>query len=92
MARPFGRHAVLVVSVAGEWRPSSLNAVPREVSSSRFYVRRAPLYKAIAVAEQYNRDRLPGSGTPDGTWALTVLSLAIRRDSISRPLVQAGAR
>ena len=84
MARPFGRHAVLIVMTPESWHPASLNAVPRDVLSSRFYVRRAPLYKAVCVAEQYNRDRLPGSGTPDGTWALTVLSLASRRSSLSR--------
>jgi hypothetical protein len=86
MSAPFGRHAVLIVTTPESWHPTSLNALPRETLSSRFYARRLPLWKAVAIAEQFNRDRLPGSGKPDGTWALTVLSLAIRRDSISRPL------
>ncbi|HEY1600623.1 MAG TPA: hypothetical protein VGG64_13530 [Pirellulales bacterium] len=79
MSTSHGRNAVLIVTTADGWKPASLNAVPVTTLSSRFLARRLPLWKALAFAEGYNRERLPGSGTPDGSWALCVCSLGIQR-------------
>jgi hypothetical protein len=80
--RPKGRSAVLVVQVPEGWRPASANAVPPAATASRFYARRQPLGAALAIAEAYNRSRLPCNSF-DGSWALCVVSsgqqLSVRR-------------
>ena len=83
MARLRGRNAVLIVRTAPGWSPASVNAMPITVLSSAFYTRRRALHEALAIADAYNRARLAGSGSFDGTWALCVCSVgqqgALRR-------------
>ena len=79
MARSKGRNAVLIVRVPDDWKPCSLNAIPLVVLSAEFFARRMPLWKAVVTAEGFNRARLPGSGAPDGQWALTVANCTNQR-------------
>ena len=73
-----GRNAVLIVRTTPGWKPASLNAIPPTVVSSTFYARRKPLYAALEIADAYNRQRLPGTGTFDSTWALCIVAVGQR--------------
>ena len=77
MGKPY--HAVLVVGVPDDWRPTRVFHLPPSFSDVRYYAKRLPLYIAIEVARRYNADRLRNNphGSP-GTWCLQIRALKTR--------------
>ncbi len=71
MGKPY--HAVILVTVPADWRPSRVFHLPPTFTEARFYSRRLPLGIAIEVAKSYNRDRMHEN--PIGTWAFTIRAL-----------------
>ncbi len=78
MGRPY--HAVLIVTVPPDWRPSRVFHLPPTFSEARYFAKRLPLPMAIEVARTYNRNRLTeaNAGQPVGTWCMQIRALKTR--------------
>lgn len=74
-AKRKGKYAVAVITAPADWRPRGLEALPVEIVSARFHVRRISCRDACTVAQSFNlaqMQRLDAGEAFDGQWAVVI--------------------
>jgi len=76
-----GRQAVYLVTVPGDWKPSSPWSVPPSFASGELYAGNLPMYQAQGFARTFNKRQIQAR-MPDGKWAIVSRHLKARRHGL----------